>query len=100
MSTKTVTRIAAITATIGIAGLPLAISAPASAINKPDPGGSGYAVPEAAPADTAGNLDLTQLSAGALGGIAVTGAAFATAARLRRHTPFSNSTTMNTPTTH
>ena len=37
MAAKTVTRIAAITATIGIAGLPLTVIAPASAINKHEP---------------------------------------------------------------
>jgi hypothetical protein len=99
MTTKTVTRIAAIAATIGIAGLPLAISAPASAINKPDPGGSGYAMPELPPAESDSTLDLTQVGAGTLGGIAVTVAAFTAAARLRRHTPFSHSS-MNAPTTH
>ncbi|TDO54277.1 hypothetical protein EV643_10158 [Kribbella sp. VKM Ac-2527] len=85
MATKTVTRIAAIAATIGIAGLPLTISAPASAINKPEPGGNDHAEPVALPADSDGNLDLAQIGAGTLGGIAMTGAGFAAAARLRRH---------------
>jgi hypothetical protein len=96
MATKTITRIAAIAATIGIAGLPLTISAPASAINRPEPGGTGE--PVAVPKDNDGNLDLSQLGAGALGGIAITGAAFAAVARLRRHKPFSNSTSVKTPT--
>lgn len=98
MATKTITRIAAIAATIGIAGLPLAISAPASAITKPEPGGNGGGEPAAVPADKDGNLDLAQLGAGTLGGIAMTGAAFAAVARLRRHRPFSNSTSVKAPT--
>ncbi|MFG1820696.1 hypothetical protein ACGFIF_43555 [Kribbella sp. NPDC049174] len=99
MATETVTRIAAIAATIGIAGLPLTIAAPASAINKPEPGGPVQAEPLAPPADSDdGNLDLAQLGAGTLGGIALTGAGFAAAARLRRHKPFSNSTSVKTPT--
>ncbi len=96
MATKTITRIAAIAATIGIAGLPLTIIAPASAINKPEPGG--HAEPGPLPADSDGNLDLAQLGAGTLGGIALTGAGFVAAARLRRHKPVSNSTSVKTPT--
>ena len=96
MATKTITRIAAIAATIGIAGLPLTISAPASAINKPEPGGKAQPMPD--PADSDRKLDLAQLGAGTLGGIAVTGAGFAAAARLRRNKPFSDSTSVKTPT--
>ncbi|WP_020389845.1 hypothetical protein [Kribbella catacumbae] len=98
MVTKTITRIAAIAATIGIAGLPLTISAPASAINKPEPGGNAQPEPVPPPVDSDGNLDLVQLGAGTLGGIALTGAGFAAAARLRRHKPLSNSTSVKTLT--
>jgi hypothetical protein len=98
MATKTVTRIAAIAATIGIAGLPLTIIAPASAIIKPEPGGNAHTEPVAHPGGSDGNLDLAKLGAGTLAGIAVTGAGFAVAARLRRHKPFSNSTSVKTPT--
>jgi hypothetical protein len=97
MATKTVTRIAVIAATIGIAGLPLTISAPASAITKPEPSGSAPAEPVLPPAGSDRNLDLAQLGAGTLAGIALTGAGFAAAARLRHHKPFSNSTSVKTP---
>lgn len=83
MAIKTITRIAAIAATIGIAGLPLAITAPASAITKPEPGAD-INPPSIRPEDSSLNLDLTQIGAGTLGGIAVTGAGFAAVARLRR----------------
>jgi hypothetical protein len=99
MATKTISRIGVIAATIGIAGLPLTISTPANAINKPDPGGSSaYPEPEPPPADTEGPLDLTQLGAGTLGGIAITVAGYTAAARRRRYKPFTNSTSMRTPT--
>jgi hypothetical protein len=100
MATKAVTRIAAIAATIGIAGLPLTISAPASAINKHESSGSATGEPVFLPPPSDGNLDLAQVGAGTLGGIAVTVAGFAAAARLRRHKPFSNFTSVKTPTAH
>jgi hypothetical protein len=84
MAIKTITRIAAIAATIGIAGLPLAISAPASAITKPEPVAN-INPPSIRTEDGSFNLDLTQIGAGTLGGIAVTGAGFAAVARLRRN---------------
>ncbi|WP_433002132.1 hypothetical protein [Kribbella sp. CA-294648] len=87
MATKTVARVAAIAATIGIAGLPLAIAAPASAINKPEPGGNAHKESPALLADSDRNLDLAQLGAGTLAGIAMTGAGFAVVARLRHHKP-------------
>ncbi|RZT07948.1 hypothetical protein EV649_7879 [Kribbella sp. VKM Ac-2569] len=83
MAVKTITRIAAIAATIGIAGLPLAITAPASAITKPE---SGANAPSTRPADSGLNLDLAQIGAGTVGGIAVTGAGFAAVTWLRRKT--------------
>ena len=84
MTTKTITRIAAIAATICIAGLPLAISAPASAITKPEPGATD---PPSLPVGVDSNLDLAQLGAGTLAGISMTVAGFAAASRLRRHKP-------------
>jgi hypothetical protein len=98
MASRTITRIGLVAATIGIAGLPLIISAPANAINKPDPGGSSaYLAPEPLPAESEGPLDLTQLGAGTLGGIAVTVAGYTVAARRRRYKPFTNSTSLRTP---
>ena len=83
MAIKTITRIATIAATIGIAGLPLAVTAPASAITKPELGAN--ANPSSTrPADSGFDLDLAQLGAGTVGGIAVTGAGFAAVTRLRR----------------
>jgi len=86
MATKYLARLAAVAATIGIAALPLTMSPPASATTKPEPSGVvGPAVP-------AGDrtLDLAQLGAGALGGIALSGAGLAAVARLRRHKLFSD----------
>ena len=83
MAIKTITRIAAIAATIGIAGLPLAVAAPAGAITKPEPGANANP-PSTRPADTGLNLDLAQIGAGTVGGIAVTGAGYAAVTRLRR----------------
>jgi hypothetical protein len=88
MATKHFARLAAVAATIGIAGLPLAVATPADAINKPEPGG--VAGPPAPPADDT-NFDLAQIGAGTLGGIAVSVAGFAAATRLRRRNqPTSN----------
>jgi hypothetical protein len=97
MAAKTVTRIAAVAATVGIAGLPLAISAPASAITKPEPGATAPADPVLLPPGSDRSLDLAQLGPGTLAGIALTGAGVAAAARLRHHKPFSNSTSVKTP---
>ncbi len=83
MTIKTITRIAAIAATIGIAGLPLAITAPAGAITKPEPAANADP-PSIRPEDNSFNLDLAQIGAGTLGGIAVTGAGLAAVTRLRR----------------
>ncbi|ONI76769.1 hypothetical protein BWI15_05660 [Kribbella sp. ALI-6-A] len=97
MTTRTITRIAAIAATIGIAGLPLTLSSPASAINKHESGGKVSAGPVPSPQHQDGDLDLVQIGAGTVGGIAVTGAAFAATARLRGHKPFSTSPSVKTP---
>ena len=100
MATRTITRIAAIAATVGIAGLPLTISVPASAINKHESGGTASVGPIPPPTHNDGNLELAQLGAGTLAGIAMTGAAFAASARLRGHKPFSTSTSVKTPIVH
>ncbi|WP_432948678.1 hypothetical protein ACQPXM_14385 [Kribbella sp. CA-253562] len=100
MATRTITRIAAIAATIGIAGLPLTISVPASAINKHESGGTASAAPVPLPPHNDGNLELAQLGAGTLAGIAMAGAAFAASARLRGLKPFSTSTTAKPPIVH
>jgi hypothetical protein len=84
MATRILTRLAGIAATIGIAGFPLTITAPASAITKPEPGANAQP-PSAPPADSGFNLDLAQIGAGTLGGIAMSGAGLAAVARLRRH---------------
>jgi hypothetical protein len=97
MATRTITRIAAIAATIGIAGLPLTLSVPASAINKHESGGKASEQPVPSPLHDGRNLDLVQLGAGTVGGIAVTGAAFAATARLRGRKPFSTSTDVKAP---
>lgn len=80
MMLKIITRIAAGIAAIGIAALPLAIAAPADAINKHEGGGGTIAQP----GDEGRELDPAQLAAGALGGITLTGAALAATTRLRR----------------
>ncbi|TCC04219.1 hypothetical protein [Kribbella soli] len=86
MSTKTISRLAAIAATIGIAGIPLTITAPANAITKPEPGVTANVQPPSTrTADSGFNLDLAQIGAGTLGGIAITGAGLAAVGRLRRH---------------
>ena len=88
MAAKHFARIAAVAATIGIAGLPLAVATPADAINKPEPGGVASTPP--APGDE-GTFDLAQIGAGTLGGIALSTVGFAAAARLRRRNqPTSN----------
>ncbi|WP_410789294.1 hypothetical protein [Kribbella sp. C-35] len=84
MATRTITRLAGIAATIAIAGLPLTVTAPASAITKPEPGANTQP-PSTRPADSGFNLDLAQVGAGTLGGIAISGAGLAAVARLRRN---------------
>ncbi|MEV6411434.1 hypothetical protein [Kribbella sp. NPDC051718] len=96
MTIKAISRIGVIAATVGVVGLPLTISAPANAINKPEPGGSAaFTEADPLPADGERPLDLTQLGAGTLGGIAITVAGY-TAAR-RRYRPFTNPTSVRTP---
>ena len=84
MAARTITRLAGIVATIGIAGIPLTITTPASAVTKPEPGANAQP-PSTGPADSGFNLDLAQIGAGTLGGIAISGAGLAAVARLRRH---------------
>ncbi|GAA0942060.1 hypothetical protein GCM10009554_34250 [Kribbella koreensis] len=88
MAIKTISRIGVIAATVGIAGFPLTITAPAHAINKPDPGGSSaFTEPELVPTAGETEPDLTQLGAGTLGGIAITVAGYTVAARRRDDKP-------------
>ncbi|MGW6201918.1 hypothetical protein ACWF0M_37590 [Kribbella sp. NPDC055110] len=84
MASRTITRLAGIAATVVIAGLPLAVTAPASAITKPEPGANANP-PSTSPTDSGFDLDLAQIGAGTLGGIALSGAGLAAVARLRRH---------------
>ncbi|WP_433167567.1 hypothetical protein [Kribbella sp. CA-247076] len=98
MTTNTVARIAAMLATIGIAAVPLTISAPANATTKPEPVGTAPSTPTLASTDSDATLDLAQLGAGALGGIALSGVGLAAANRLRHHRLFSHSTSTKTPT--
>ena len=84
MMIRIITRTAAGIASTGIAALPLAIGASAHAINKHE-GGSGGSSIVSMTSDTERQIDLAQVSTGALAGATVAGAAFAASTRFRRH---------------
>jgi hypothetical protein len=91
MAVRPVTRLASAAVVTGVATL--AFAAPASAIKPIEPApdresssaGAGSVTPVPAPAPEGTSWDLLPVATGALGGVAVAGAAVAAAAGLRRH---------------